>query len=117
MIYKIIWAHFIADFIFQSDSMAKNKSSSNEWLLKHILTYSAFLFAFFAVDGWKFNIINASLFALVNGVAHLITDYFTSRWSKGLWEKGQVHNFFVVIGFDQAIHLSILVATLPLLGK
>ena len=99
-----IWVHWIADFVLQSDSMAKNKSTSNKWLLCHVSTYTAVLSMCF---GWQYG--------LLNGVTHLIVDFFTSRATSALWKKGEVHWFFVVIGFDQAIHITILLLSLPLL--
>lgn len=113
-VYLITWAHFVSDFILQSDAMAKGKSSSNRWLGKHIAAYTAALgvFAFFGAASWK----GALAYALANGAAHFATDYVTSRMTKRLWEQKRVHDFFVVIGFDQAVHLTTLVATIPLLG-
>ena len=98
----IIWIHFIVDFALQSDKMAKLKSSSNYWLGVHILIYTL-PWIFF---GWWF--------ALINGAAHFMTDYYTSRLTKKLYAKGETHWFFVVIGFDQAVHLSTLVITYQL---
>lgn len=95
----IIWLHFIADFIMQSDKMAKGKSSSNFWLGLHVTVYSLPMLWF----GWQF--------ALVNWVGHFVTDYFTSRASKKQWENGEVHNFFVIVGLDQAIHMTTLILT------
>jgi hypothetical protein len=68
-------------------------------LLLHVTLY-AIPFLWF---GW--------LFALVNGMAHFITDWITSRVTSKLWQEKEVHWFFVVIGLDQAIHLSTLVLT------
>jgi len=103
MIFLVIWAHFFCDFVLQSDKMARGKSKSNKWLAIHIAVYTAPLMLF----GWQF--------ALVNGATHFVVDYFSSRASSYLWAKRDAHNFFVVIGADQAIHLSILVATMPLI--
>lgn len=102
MIYLVVWLHFISDFIFQTDKMAKGKSSSTYWLGVHVMVYSLP----FLILGWKY--------AVVNGLAHFFVDFVTSRASKVQWHKGNVHNFFVVIGLDQALHMTILIKTLPL---
>lgn len=95
-LYVLIWLHFVMDFMCQTDSMALNKSSSNKWLLIHVGVYST-PFLFFGVP-----------FALINGLSHLMIDYVTSRINKRLWEAKKVHWFFVGVGFDQAMHMSIL---------
>ena len=95
----LIWIHFIADFILQSDWMARNKSKRNIPLIVHCIVYTI-PFLYF---GW--------VFAVVNGVAHLFTDWFTSRATSKLWAKKEVHWFFVVVGLDQAIHMTTLILT------
>lgn len=95
----IFFLHWIGDFVLQSDWMAKNKSKSNKPLLLHVFIYTVTL------------LLIHPLWALVNGVLHGVTDYFTSRLSSKLWSKGETHNFFVVIGFDQFIHAVSLVTT------
>lgn len=93
----LVWLHFLADFVFQTDWMALRKSSQNGPLAAHVLVYSLFLLPF----GWKY--------AALNGLAHFATDWCSSRVSKALWERGARHGFFVVVGFDQALHLTALV--------
>jgi len=70
----ILIAHFIGDFIFQSNYMALNKSSSNKVLFLHILTYSIPLL-----------VLNV-YWAILNSLLHFIVDYVTSRVNKRLWE-------------------------------
>jgi membrane-bound metal-dependent hydrolase YbcI (DUF457 family) len=117
MIYGLIFSHWVADFILQSDWMAKNKSKDNFALLCHIGMYSCALM-FFAISTnlvKKFmgepTTIHVVTFVFINGVSHFVIDYFTSRASSKLWVKGEVHKFFVVIGFDQALHMAILYGT------
>ena len=100
----IVWLHFIADFVLQTDDMAMNKSTDNWWLLAHSVAYSIPMLLF---CGWQF--------ALINGVAHFCVDYCTSRGTKRLWAANETHWFFTLIGFDQAIHLSTLIFTYTLL--
>lgn len=93
----LVWVHFVADFMFQNDKMAQNKSSNNWWLSYHIAVYSLFFIPF------------GFLFAVANGLAHWVTDWCTSRATTYLWKKGERHWFFVVIGFDQAIHMTCMI--------
>lgn len=99
VILVIIWTHFFADFILQTDKIAKNKGNDNRILTLHVLIYSAPFFWFGAT------------FVAITAVTHFITDYFTSRWTTKLYNAGKRHWFFVVIGFDQAIHMTTLILT------
>jgi hypothetical protein len=101
MIYvlALIWIHFLADFVLQSDEMATKKSTDIQWLFFHCWVYTIP----FAVFGWKFWITTL--------VFHFITDYITSRGTSYLWKKEKRHWFFTLIGFDQAIHLTTLLLT------
>lgn len=119
----ILTAHWLGDFVLQSHWMASNKSKNNEALSAHIVVYTLTLLALggAAIKG----AVNASAiliiaFVAVNGALHFITDYFTSRWTSrlfGRWlsntqDTAAIHNFFVVIGFDQLIHHVTLAATM-----
>lgn len=97
----VMWFHWIGDFYCQTDYMARNKSSSNKALGAHIGVYTLVLLL------GTFNL----TFALINGIMHFIIDYCTSRVTKKLWAEKKVHEFFVVIGFDQMLHISIIIIT------
>jgi Protein of unknown function (DUF3307) len=95
----LVWVHFIADFLLQSDAMATRKSKSSKWLAIHVAIYSACLLPF---GPW---------FAIINAALHFATDYITSRATSRLWAAQERHWFFVVIGLDQALHLTALLVT------
>ena len=104
LILTLVWVHFLSDFLLQTDRMALNKSSSVKWLSIHIGVYSLPFFVF----GWQYALVNAGL--------HWLTDFVSSRITSRLWKQEKRHWFFVVIGLDQAIHLTCLLLTIPLMG-
>ena len=109
-IVALLFVHWVADFVLQTHWQASNKSKSNNALLRHIGVYTIVLAAasivLFRAEG--------APFAAINGLLHLITDYFTSRASAKRYAKQEWHNFFVIIGFDQLLHTAALVLTMQL---
>lgn len=96
----LVWLHTLADFALQTDKMATSKSKNNNWLAIHALTYSSvFLLAF------------GPAFAAVTFALHFATDWVTSRITSRLWKAERRHDFFLVIGIDQALHFTALVLT------
>lgn len=91
IIFIFAW-QFIGDFVLQINWMALNKSKRLLPLTAHVIVYSSGLFFI----GWKF--------ALLNGAAHWLTDFVTSRLSSKAWKSEKRHLFFVIIGADQMIH-------------
>lgn len=108
---QLLVLHFFADFIMQTNAQATGKSKRWKPLLTHTGSYATiFLFGLL----WPLGS-SALLFAVITFVAHTATDYVTSRLSRPLFEKGDYHNGFVVIGFDQMLHYIQLYLTLKLL--
>lgn len=130
-IYLLV-VHFIADFVLQTNEQANNKSISIWYLLEHTISYSiVFWLALVIIEGFT---IKSFMFYNITLVSHTITDYFTSKGTRHLWMKvtiwdqpvvrscfppevikkrrgNCVHNFFVLIGFDQLLHISQLLLT------
>lgn len=116
----LIWGHWFADFICQTDKMAVNKSHSVKHLLAHCVTYTIMLYLigwFILFLGAIFPILTPFVvslswkFCLINGTTHFIVDYFTSKWTAYLWARERRGVFFKVIGLDQAIHMTTLFLT------
>lgn len=101
----ILWAHWVGDFILQSDYHAVNKSKSNWVLAQHVAWYTLpfwFIALFIPTTiGW----------ILGNAVLHGLTDYVTSRMTTRYWLAEKRHEFFVTIGFDQSFHFTCLFLT------
>ena len=125
---SIVWAHFMGDFVWQSDAMAQGKSKDWGALSAHVLAYACALFMM-SLPAATFG--QAASFVLVNAALHFVVDAGTSRWTAYLYGKMEAekaagaptrpkhmfapvsarHQFFCVIGFDQAIHMTCLLAT------
>ena len=101
--------HFLADFALQTHEQASNKSTSNKWLFYHVGTYSLiWLLAMYSyIDIFS----EALIFACITFVFHFATDYITSRLAKKFFDVKDYHNGFVVVGFDQLLHIIQLVYT------
>lgn len=106
----LLVVHWLADFVCQTHWQASNKSKNFQALARHVLSYTAILMAY-SVGFFGLSYI-VLYFAALNGTLHLITDFFTSRWTSALYAKQDWHNFFVVIGLDQLIHQLTLAVTM-----
>jgi hypothetical protein len=112
--------HWFCDFVLQTRWQAENKSKNNEALSRHVASYSVAFLAFLFVlqlIGVEFTNTGVILYMIINGGLHWFTDYITSRCTSYFWGKKDIHTFFAVIGIDQLIHSTTLLATVPLLVK
>ena len=117
----LLIAHFLADFVFQTENMKKNKSGSIAVLFLHAFIYTiAFFNIFFlytlmisyfslttiTLQHWFQMVVGISI---VNGIIHYIIDYFTSQLNKWLWNTKKLNLFFISIGFDQLLHTGLII--------
>lgn len=111
----MLFGHWVSDFVAQPHWISLRKSK--EWLVlaNHAgrITLGGFVTALVIIaffDGGDVN--DAAWWALINGVGHFAIDAVTSRMTSRLWKEEKVHEFFVVIGFDQFLHMALAVTTL-----
>lgn len=106
--YAIMFAHWVGDFVLQTEWMATNKSKSWTALSAHVAMYTLVLgVCALTLTGWQ----TALSFTLFNAGLHFATDTVTSRITSYFWDKGNMRYFFVVIGLDQFLHFLALYAT------
>ena len=130
LVAQIIFAHWFSDFVLQSGWMATNKSKNWLALSSHVAVYTvAFALTMLSLSTFigmnETGTVQHAVFVLtpyafatwiaLNGVLHFVTDAVTSRITSRLWAKGDMHNFFVVVGLDQMIHYFCLFGTFVLL--
>lgn len=106
----ILIIHFLADFAMQTHEQSQMKSTSNKFLFYHVGVYS--IIWFLALCGYPdTDMLSVFKFVFITFYAHFVTDYITSRIGKPFWAKGDYHNGFVVVGFDQILHYLQLIFT------
>ncbi len=100
--------HFMGDFVFQSETIAKNKSKDPLVLFVHVLIYtiSVGMATIFVLDGHPIDFL---FFLVATGFLHFCTDSVTSRITGHYHKLGKEHAFFTTIGADQMIHMICLV--------
>lgn len=136
IVYVLLVAHFVADFLCQSDWMAVNKSKHWGALALHVYVYSNLLLVamighwvvVYGADSPAFGGRDVLWWLGVNGLAHFVQDAITSRVNARLWfvevfksyplpdyalvKFGSTrHWFFVAIGADQLLHYVTLFVT------
>ena len=86
MIYKLIVCHFVGDYVFQCDFIAKTKGSNWWHLIAHCFLYSLPFYLSFGWT-WKLGVIIST---------HIIVDVMKARYNK--------------IGYitDQLFHIAVL---------
>lgn len=106
----ILFTHWLFDFFFQTREMGNNKSKSNYHLALHVWVYSLGLLLVAPIL-FPMSIICGIGWIFVNGLAHFLTDYVTSRATSSLYKEERYQDFFNVIGIDQMLHYITLFGT------
>jgi len=106
----LLFLHWVADFVLQSEEMANEKSKSIYALTMHIIIYGMIMligFIFFLVEP-IFYVTGgqALLICFLISIFHWITDFITSKINKKLYKQKKIHKFFVSVGFDQWLHVA-----------
>jgi len=112
----LLFAHWIGDFMLQKEEWAVTKHNNFTNLQKHTAVYTLTISIFVGI--WmllqseiEFRLISLLLFMLVTSIVHTIIDFITSKITHRLYDKGNMHVFFIVIGLDQLLHYIILILT------
>ena len=97
LLLKVIFAHCLGDYLFQTEYLAANKGKDNYILLMHSVLYVASVYFIFgsAINMyWYYGLI----------VSHFIIDYVKARGYSVKWFKGYSNALIV----DQALHFILL---------
>lgn len=94
---KLLVAHFLGDFLFQSDTMCSEKESKNKSVRNRALTVHSLIqavLAYLLVFDWGAWIVPVVIF-----VSHWVIDWVkVTFWKKGMWSfiADQVCHIFVI---------------------
>ena len=114
----LMLVHWLADFALQTPEQANNKYTDFTALASHVLAYSASMAI--AIVGLYYGAVSAwflPVAILLISLSHLFIDLLTSKETHSLYEQKRYHDFFVVIGFDQLLHMLTILAICCIGGK
>lgn len=112
----ILIAHFVADFIFQSEYMAKGKAKNIKPLIQHGLMYTFIFTLMSLLMANDIKVETLVLFGLFSGILHTWVDLISSKFASRAYAKGNMGGpvpnlgFFAIIGLDQLTHYLMLFA-------
>jgi hypothetical protein len=106
-ILAILSTHYLADFVCQSRRLATRKSFDNRALWTHAAQYALW----FTPVALMLPHACGVVFLAVTALAHGLTDYVTSRQATAAWLDEDMYRFWVIIGFDQWVHVLTLLLT------
>jgi hypothetical protein len=101
--------HVFAGFFLQSNRISKLKRENKRYLLEPFGLYTL-VFIILSPVLLGLTILQGLVYSLINGVLHLVVDYFTGKLKVKLIDKNEV-KYNLTIAMDYTIHLVILVST------
>jgi hypothetical protein len=107
ILWRFLFALFIADFILQSDTMVKGKSQLNNLLLHAGIYGAVTLLASIDIITW--NLVIGVIFLVIT---HIVIDY----WKSILTSKFTSLNWFLFL-IDQVIHIFFILAVVTWLSQ
>lgn len=112
----LLIGHFIGDFICQPRSWADTKYKNIVSLIYHIGIYTLVMGLVLGIVTFgKIPLILVALWAIINGILHLITDFITSKLFHKNWEAGNRALAINIYGLDQLIHYLCLFFTIGIM--
>jgi hypothetical protein len=106
----LLFAHWVGDYLLQSNEMATQKATSLKWLTIHVGVYCI---PVFVASALLFPLRHALTYIAINGALHWVTDLASSRVATRYRSNPRV--FHSIVGFDQLFHGACLLATVDLL--
>ena len=101
--------HAVGDFFLQGKNLSKLKALKLPYLFEHVGIYTL-LFLILSPLLLGLTIIQGVIFSLINGVLHLVVDFFTGKFKAKYFETNE-SKYLATVGADHTIHLLILLST------
>ena len=79
IIILLILMHIAGDFLFQGSMLSSRKASKMTYLFTHVGIYTL-VFILLSPVLLKLTFMQGLQYSLINGVAHLLVDFFTSKF-------------------------------------
>ena len=101
--------HAIGDFFLQGSKLSSLKALNKNALFEHVGIYTL-LFIVLSPLALGLTFLQGLAFSLLNGVLHLVIDYFTGMFKQRYLYTNE-SKYIAVIGIDNTLHILILVTS------
>ena len=105
----IVLIHTFGDYFFQGEKLKRLKALKLPYLFEHVSVY-VLVFIVFCPFLLHITFLQSLIFSLINGVLHLIVDYFTRIYKKIYWDVDE-NKYNSVVGLDVVCHIVCLLTT------